>query len=82
VTQPVRLVERLDALIAEHARRAVPVDADPTWREIGIDSLGLVSFAVACEDELGVEVPDRVLARVRGPAQLRAWLEAAPGRRA
>ena len=67
------LHDRLDGLIAAHARRR-PVGPTPAWRELGIDSLGLLSLIVACEDELSVEVPDRVLSRMRGPDDLRAWL--------
>jgi acyl carrier protein len=74
VTLPAPLATRLDALLAAHARGPT-VDREATWQDIGIDSLGLVSFVVACEDELGVAVPDRLLARLRGPAELRAWLD-------
>jgi hypothetical protein len=74
VTLPAALAVRLDALLAAHARGPA-VDGAPTWQDIGIDSLGLVSLVVACEDELGVAVPDRVLARLRGPGELRTWLD-------
>jgi hypothetical protein len=75
VTLPRPLAARLDALLATHARGPAVTGSAPTWADIGIDSLGLVSFVVACEDELGLAVPDRVLARLRGPGELRAWLD-------
>jgi hypothetical protein len=81
VTLPAPLAARLDALLAAHAAPGGHADGTacatvaPTWQDIGIDSLGLVSFVVACEDELGVEIPDRVLSRLRGPAELERWLD-------
>jgi acyl carrier protein len=75
VTVPGSFGGRLEALVAEHARGSSLDAGAPTWQDLGIDSLGLVSFVVACEDELGVEVPDRVLSRLRGPVELGAWLD-------
>ena len=67
VTAPAAFGGRLAALVAEHARGPAPDEVAPSWQDLGIDSLGLVSFVVACEDALGVEVPDRVLAAPARP---------------
>lgn len=64
--------------------RQVPAGGDLldlSWPTVGLDSLDLLEFAVRCEDELAITIPDAVLARWTTPRQAVEYLERnLPGR--
>ncbi|MDQ1516208.1 MAG: hypothetical protein QOE80_2038 [Actinomycetota bacterium] len=65
------------AILAALARQ-VPSDIDVldlSWPTVGLDSLDLLEFAVRCEDELAITIPDAVLARWATPRQAVDYLE-------
>lgn len=48
------------------------------WADLGLDSLDVLELAVRCEEELGIAIPDRVLAFCHTPGEIAARLSAAP----
>ncbi len=53
-----------------------------TFKELGLDSLDVVSFVMALEDRLGLEIPERELEGVRTYGDALALLERKAGARA
>ena len=51
------------------------VGRDQAWRDLGLDSLDLLSLVVALEDEFGVQIPDLVAIKLRNVADVVALLE-------
>jgi acyl carrier protein len=48
------------------------------WAHLGLDSLDVLELAVRCEEELGVAIPDRALARCHTAGEVLALLSAGP----
>lgn len=55
---------------------------EATFKELGLDSLDLVSFAMALEDRLQIEIPEKELDRVQTYGDALALLERKVGARA
>ena len=69
--------ERVSALLTE--KFGVPADdirPDATFEELDLDSLDLVEFAMAAQDELGVEITDDEAADLETLADAVTLLEA------
>jgi acyl carrier protein len=56
--------ERVLALVSSIAGRPV-LDAAAEWRDLGMDSLDLLSLVTAVEDEFGTTISDPVAMRLR-----------------
>ena len=48
------------------------------WADLGLDSLDVLELAVRCEEELGITIPDRVLAFCGTPGEVVDRLSAGP----
>ena len=48
-------------LVEEFKIEEGSIKPEATFKEIGLDSLDIVSFVMALEDRLGVEIPEREL---------------------
>lgn len=48
------------------------------WADLGLDSLDVLELAVRCEEELGIAIPDRVLAWCHTPGEVATRLSAGP----
>jgi acyl carrier protein len=72
----------LRRIVGELARRH-PEDGDVlvmTWVDLGLDSLDVLELAERCEEQLGIAIPDRVLAWCHTPGELATRLSAGPER--
>ena len=63
------LAPRVLGLVSSVAGRPV-VDPAARWRELGMDSLDLLSLVTAVEDEFGIAVPDPVAMRLQCAADV------------
>jgi acyl carrier protein len=45
------------------------IQPDATFKKLGLDSLDLVSLAMALEDRMGIELPDRELVGIENYGQ-------------
>lgn len=69
-------------LTEEFKVEEVGIKPDATFKELGLDSLDVVSFAMALEDRLQVEIPEKELDGVETYADALALLERKVGARA
>ena len=58
------------------------IRAEATFKELGLDSLDVVSFAMALEDRLQIEIPEKELDGVETYGDALALLERKVGARA
>lgn len=58
------------------------IQPDASFRELGLDSLDVVSFAMALEDRLKIEIPEKELDGIETYADALALLERKVGARA
>ena len=61
--------------IVGSVRRGIEVDLESSWRQLGLDSLDLLEVVTRAEDEFRVTIPDRVVVRLRSPAELAAHVQ-------
>lgn len=47
-----------------------PVEATSTWRQLGLDSLDLLTLVTSIEDEFGLRIPDQAAMRLRSVADV------------
>lgn len=71
-----------ELLVTEFKVDPSVIDASKTFGEIGLDSLDVVSFVMALEDRLGVEIPESELQHVERLGDAVALLERKVGSRA
>lgn len=56
------IIEMVRTLLTKEFRvKEDAITADATFKEMGLDSLDVVSFVMALEDRLGVEIPEKEL---------------------
>lgn len=47
-----------------------PIGPASTWRELGMDSLDLLSLVTSIEEEFDLQIPDQAAMRLRGIADV------------
>ena len=58
--------ETIRTILREHGRLAIPIEqlsAEDDLFEAGLDSTAVVSVMLSLEDQVGIEIPDRLLTR-------------------
>ena len=55
-----------------------PIASASTWRELGMDSLDLLSLVTSIEDEFNLQIPDQAAMRLRGVADVVALVSSGP----
>ncbi|MGH2727124.1 MAG: acyl carrier protein [Actinomycetota bacterium] len=81
------MTSEIEGVIRELLTQEFKVEADrirteATFKELGLDSLDVVSFAMALEDRLQIEIPEKELDGVETYGDALALLERKIGARA
>jgi acyl carrier protein len=71
-----------ELLVNEFKIEASAIDPAKTFKEIGLDSLDVVSFVMALEDRLGIEIPEKEIQHVERLGEAIELLEQKVGSRA
>ena len=53
-----------ELLVGEFKVSAEAIEPEATFKELGLDSLDMVSLAMSLEDRLGVQIPDEELSGI------------------